>query len=658
MGGCVISITLLLRPNYKFDECLHGYFQRVMKLNLYHHHWFTKLLEKEDQFTFRKYNIFNLEDNVLMKISHILGVELENLQKLNFELEKGRLNSGSILKMHISTEKMRICPDCLKEFEYYRKVWDLNAYTVCHIHKKLIIDECPVCSTKITFNNSLNYLCNKCGQDLCSSAARPSYDVHLSKMIYEKLHSTNVMFQSNNPLSQLSLNGLLGVLILVSNSFPEHLYNYISVYKRLTISDLSICLNRSYSIFENYPTNFHIFLEQMKLKRREKFKNLGDGVTRDFGQFSRNIYDYFSSDEFNFLRYGFEEYLDNNLQAYISSSFKKSDVFERKYMTGFQTIKTLGLRIDIIREFMNKGILRGYYVPENRLYNTILLKKDVEELKDNMIKGSPGLASQIGLRTKDAYSLIQKGIFKPVVTKVVNSRITINIYLKKEVNNLFASIDSRMKIKNDINKKGLITFDEALTLIKDANRGLIHFVSMLINGKCTPSYKNDKFVGFKKYQFLREDLDSLIQRDRLKSRYIRKKGIVNGNEHAGSYVKVGDAEHEFYSIAKAANKLNVTSYDISHWIKKGFINAVKERDNLFLIRKDDLEEFYTKYWTIGFLLLENKNMKNKHFSNYLLKSGFIPVSGPKVDGYSKYLFNREGIQVFIKAFQDGLLTEA
>ncbi|MFD2613200.1 TniQ family protein [Paenibacillus gansuensis] len=656
----------LIRPDYNFDESLYGYFQRIMKLNMYHHQWFSKMLGKENLYKFRKFNFFNIDETILKKISFMLDKPFEELKILNYDLEKGRainLHCESILKMHISTEKMRICPDCLREYGYFRKVWDLYAYTVCHLHKKLLIDTCPTCNKRIILSSSFSYSCNNCGHDLASSTSRPNIDVQLSKLIYEKLHSTNATVEINNPVSQLPLNGLLGVLILVSNSFPEHLDNHISVYRRLSVSDLNICLSRAYSVFEKFPTRYHIFLDEMKLKRRQIAKNLGDGVTRDFGEFSRNIYQYYASAELNFLRAGFEEYLDNNLQEYISSSFKKSDIFEKKYITGFQTLKTLGLKIDVIRELMNKGVLRGYYEPENRLYNTLLFKKDVEEMKVNMIKGALGLAAHIGLDPKDASTLIHKGIFTPVISKKGKLRSTLNIFLKKDVLFIFESIESRMGNQNKVFESELISFEEVLKLIRKANKGLIDLVTLIIGGECIPANKEDEKVGFNKYLFFKHDFEKLIKKDHLKSSYIKReqssspKRRHNGYLGDRSYVKNSDDEREYYSVAEAAKKLCLTSYDISHWVRRGFIDAIKVRDNLILIKKDSLDAFYKKYWTISFLKLENKKITNKQFCKHLLKYGFVPISGPNVDGYSRYLFYREGIPEFIAAFEKRMLHQ-
>ncbi|MGE6228202.1 hypothetical protein [Paenibacillus chitinolyticus] len=190
------------------------------------------------------------------------------------------------------------------------------------------------------------------------------------------------------------------MLTLTANSLTESLDNRVSVLKRAGIKELDLIIVKSYRVFDNFPNNYNGFLDEMKLKRRELNSKLGAGLARDFGEYTRSIYKFFPDEAFNFVREAFERYIDDHLKDYMSSNFKKSDLFQRKYITGFQASKAIGAKIEFVRECINKGIVTGCYEPKNRLYNTVLVKKEFELFKDNLIKGIPLLASIIWLKYK------------------------------------------------------------------------------------------------------------------------------------------------------------------------------------------------------------------------------------------------------------------
>jgi hypothetical protein len=51
------------------------------------------------------------------------------------------------------------------------------------------------------------------------------------------------------------------------------------------------------------------------------------------------------------------------------------------------------------------------------------------------------------------------------------------------------------------------------------------------------------------------------------------------------------------------------------------------------------------------LKLENTGIINKQFSKYLIKKDVKPISGPSIDGYAKFLFYREDVNIYIEEFK-------
>jgi hypothetical protein len=57
-----------------------------------------------------------------------------------------------------------VCSDCLRENSYCRKFWDLPVVTVCPRHHSLLLDVCPNCRERITWNRKSVSRCH-CGCD-------------------------------------------------------------------------------------------------------------------------------------------------------------------------------------------------------------------------------------------------------------------------------------------------------------------------------------------------------------------------------------------------------------------------------------------------------------------------------------------------------------
>jgi hypothetical protein len=56
----------------------------------------------------------------------------------------------------------RICPDCLAEQGVMFKQWDMLPYSVCDIHRRRLIHQCPACETPIKLHADLHLHCHKC----------------------------------------------------------------------------------------------------------------------------------------------------------------------------------------------------------------------------------------------------------------------------------------------------------------------------------------------------------------------------------------------------------------------------------------------------------------------------------------------------------------
>lgn len=74
-----------------------------------------------------------------------------------------------------------VCPACLEESAYARKLWDLAHLPVCTQHGLALIDTCPNCGKRLSWKRIKVAHCRDCGADL-SQAARVSVDPEVTEL--------------------------------------------------------------------------------------------------------------------------------------------------------------------------------------------------------------------------------------------------------------------------------------------------------------------------------------------------------------------------------------------------------------------------------------------------------------------------------------------
>src|SRR5205085_8872177 len=109
----------------------------------------------------------------LITLSHLTGVDENALASLMYapaRISKERMMGdyyvfGSPIQHYvIRLSNPKICPGCLSEFGYARKVWELGIVTVCPFHKSKLLDTCPNCQKKVSWIRKQISVC-RCGFD-------------------------------------------------------------------------------------------------------------------------------------------------------------------------------------------------------------------------------------------------------------------------------------------------------------------------------------------------------------------------------------------------------------------------------------------------------------------------------------------------------------
>jgi TniQ len=90
--------------------------------------------------------------SLLREITGLNETELESLRKT--------LVPGYLLRW----KAPKVCSVCLKEKSWCRKAWDVLPFTVCPLHRAILIDYCPHCYQSLSWRRKNVSVC-RCGYD-------------------------------------------------------------------------------------------------------------------------------------------------------------------------------------------------------------------------------------------------------------------------------------------------------------------------------------------------------------------------------------------------------------------------------------------------------------------------------------------------------------
>jgi hypothetical protein len=96
--------------------------------------------------------------------------------------------------------RVKVCTSCLKDSDAIPAYWYLKSYLVCGTHKKLMIDTCSNCDTRISHDSYIVMACKTCGLQLQDNESaelkvdRFNGQVH---KIFASINNDTVGFESN-----------------------------------------------------------------------------------------------------------------------------------------------------------------------------------------------------------------------------------------------------------------------------------------------------------------------------------------------------------------------------------------------------------------------------------------------------------------------------
>ena len=531
----------------------------------------------------------------------------------------------------LTMTKPKICPQCLRQGNYIRAMWDLSLVTCCPVHKCMLVDTCPQCGRKLSWHRNKVSGCVddiNCGFDFrdMPDTAIESGEAHISKHIYSLLnvHEIHSYLSEDNPINKLSLDSFINFVAFfsVNHGININLNGSRLFFKSTSIIERHNAINTVSDIFYNWPIGFFRLLDDLKSQAHNSPQKYG--LSHDFGK--TNIEKFrkaFFNAEFDFVREAFESYLQNWDGGYINSRNKWIKGKARQTDTigieeACSTLKTTRKYID---NWIELGYLRANVIHSGKRRLVRINLESLETFQRQRSKwiGMKDVAAQYDMDRTFIYNIVQAKIPKAVSGPNIDG--SAHYYFTPEaVQKLYIDIFGIIykhgcKYKN----RKLICFKKAQRLLKYKKYSWIQLIRMILSAKIIP-YAIGPNAGLNCFLFDEQVIES-----------------IEDNKNI-SYIP-GEM-----SVAQASDQLMLSRDSIYYLIKVGVLKANRPDGykRLLAITVNSINKFQSSY-IVANKLADQLDLHIHRLINILRAKGIRPVSGVSVNRARLTLYKKEDI---------------
>lgn len=426
-------MKLLITPKPEKDEGFISYLLRLTEANGYDTpSWILSLsgidyMELQWKFTF----VFSCSEG-LKQLARLTGNAVSDLIGLlylpapspkhttcdvDYDFYGAFLNR-SIIRPHCP----KVCVQCLAESGYCRRVWDCSLVTVCPIHECLLLDTCPKCKRRLkAIRNRLSVCICGCDWSELQPDLRREHEIAVSRRIYQLCGLLPLDHHPKgrlSPLKSLALQDFVIVLTFIGGLEAEMSWATGRPSKSIKLrnEDLHTHITNSYQVFQDWPHNFHQFLDK-KSKGDVRFNprdgKLETALKEEFGALFKQLYGDLPQPQLNFLRDAFAQYITDRLRVQYygdkSSSAAASD--DEEYISVTEARRLLKISHNSLLELLKTGEIAFAIRNQDGTLRYLLRLADVEsvKMKYEQAIGSRQLAKQLGVDHMVISRLVQEG---------------------------------------------------------------------------------------------------------------------------------------------------------------------------------------------------------------------------------------------------------
>jgi predicted DNA-binding transcriptional regulator AlpA len=413
----------------------------------------------------------------------------------------------------IKAHQPKVCVACLCEYGYVRTLWDLTAVTACPLHQCLLLDSCPHCRRRISFNRPRVSHC-RCDFDWRESKPKllEEAELEVTSLIYSYFYPAES--HSFSHLRQLSLKDLIAVLFFFAGQYSaaqdpsDSPTQIVRLGRSMSNKTVHRFLCQAASVFRDWPKSYFSFLQS-------RIENLGPSrevmsVQKAFGSHWDTLLRRFKSPCFDFLRVAFEEFITQKWDRNHTSQLVRLSQHVRnnkRFLSKGEAHASLGVSRGMINRLLKKGKLNAV-TRQNRLSGIFLIEAaEVNELRRqrDALLDLKRTASRLGLSSDQTRALTQAKLLMPKQATELRRGVCYSI---AEIDALLARVIGNLRTRPRSRGKTL-SFLQALRQLRSRRVKLSEFLVSIVKGQMQPCGIAHE-VGFKALLFRQQDLNHFV----------------------------------------------------------------------------------------------------------------------------------------------------
>lgn len=640
---------LIVRSQPYPDESFLGYLLRLTQLNLYPSPTWILRLAKTKNASHRKVGFVFDDEQDLSALSRLTSVDQQRLRALLYSpagvkkrFGKFLLFSNPIPSYLLRASRPKVCPGCLHDSGYIKRIWDFALVTACPIHEQLLIDECPACHKRITWIRSGLYRC-QCQADWRDFSTQPldNSQLAVSRQVHHlcglNADAETREVDNSNPLYEKNLTTFTSCLLFVASQLGGGIDTkgkHFAPLRRNSERHELLC--EALPIFRDWPNRFYTFLDKRK-PNPDPLNDATRGDTWRFPQYKSALFQQLASSDYDFLRAAFSQYkiarrhqrliaraTTNNISTYLKqgdSRIKETDVLNLVKTSAAQKMLKVGHQ-GILR-LIKANKIEGLVSSENNRRVVLLERKSLEkfkaELADSLCLSK--VASLLGVTSLRANRLVTTSLLCPLLGPSIDGSKE-SIYRRKDVLALLATLlDKVSKGRRPPKRsKEILSFEAAMFQFGRLGKDVDSLLQLVLDEQIRPCSTNKK-PGLMCLEFYAQEISAYIE-DELQVQ-------------EGAVLRV-----------KEAARILKTTVDTLHALNRNHI--LPARKSIMptigtLFSKKDIDRFRAKY--VFAHQIASELGTTPHFLTKILGSkGIHPISGKDVDCGRVTIFRRSQVE--------------
>lgn len=518
------GMRLRVTPKPEPDESLIGYLLRLAERNGYETATVILLLAGFDVNALRNCQFAFRGQDDLSPLSLLTGCSVQMLACLRYAPAPSETTAYRYLifgkpvqRYFINARRPKVCPECLRESAYCRKVWELAPVTACPRHSRMLLDECPGCRARVSWIRSSVSVC-PCGFDWREASPCPVAPSEPS--VAGRVHRLCNLPSGGNasgvtagasPLDKLDLEHSLSALSFVA----AQRVGLIDTTGKFSVkgrsnAELHELFTRAEAVFESWPANFEDFLDWRRARPNDSASSTG--LHKDFGTLYHGLYFNLPDAAFDFIRGAFEEYVGRRWSGGYAGVIKRRKgvvLKDRKYTTKTEARNRLRVDPSYIDRLVETGRLNALVQTrgKRRMYLIELASLEKLELEFQESLTVEEAAEMLNIGVTAIPDLIRYQCLTPHRGPDVDG-LPFWKFTKEAINELLNSLESRVSQESNQSATDDVDFSTALRALSRRHYSVGSFLRAILDGKISPCVRRGG-AGVKSLVFSKVNIKTL-----------------------------------------------------------------------------------------------------------------------------------------------------